>query len=67
MPVDARKGNNSVKMCDDDPHLPALNKSLEYSLGLREARATQAVATFVDGAFGHANCNDTVGNVYLPS
>ena len=67
MPFSGNHGKPShAEMKADDPHATPLQHHMEYLLELGEVRATQVVATFVDGVQGRTNREDTVDMIYLP-
>jgi hypothetical protein len=43
-----------------------LMRHFDYLKNLGEVRATQVIATLVDGMQGHANCDDSFDVTYLP-
>ena len=59
-----KKNYNAVEK-NERKYQPLLHH-FEYLKNLGEVRATQAVATFVDGMCGHANRDNNIDVTYLP-
>jgi hypothetical protein len=59
-----KKNYNSIKR--KDLKYEPLMRHFDYLKNLGEVRATQVVATLVDGMQGHANRNDSLDMTYLP-
>ncbi len=59
-----KKNYNAIEM--NDRKYEPLMRHFECLKNLGEVRATQVVATLVDGMQGHANCNDSINVTYLP-
>ncbi len=59
-----KKKNNEIKK--NKRKYKSLMRHFEYLKNLGEVRATQVVATLVDGMQGHANCKDSINVTYLP-
>ncbi len=59
-----KKNYNAIKK--NDRKYEPLMRHFEYLKNLGEVRATQVVATLVNGMQGHANCVESINVTYLP-
>jgi hypothetical protein len=59
-----KKNYNAIEK--NDRKYEPLMRHFEYLKNLGEVRATQVVATLVDGMQGHANCDNSINVTYLP-
>jgi hypothetical protein len=59
-----KKNYNAIKK--NDQKYEPLMRHFEYLKNLSEVRATQVIATLVNGMQSHANCGDSLDVTYLP-